>query len=249
MKDDQEAKEITLKRGQLKREYDARRPQGGVTLERIFDQIQEGQIKEVRMVIKADVDGSVGVLSDTLGKIQTAEVKTNIIRQGVGAITESDVLLAAASDAIIIGFQVGADTRAREVARREKVDMRFYDIIYEAEEDVRKALEGLLTPTQEEKFVGMAEVRNTFRVPKAGVIAGCYVKEGRINRKDKVRLMRDGKLVYTGIVSSLKRFKDDAREVKEGFECGIGIENFNDIKVGDQIEAFEIVEVARTLST
>ncbi|MEW6050989.1 MAG: translation initiation factor IF-2 [Candidatus Zixiibacteriota bacterium] len=247
VKDDQEAKEISLKRSQVKRESDFRRPHGAVTLDRVFDQIKEGQIKEVRLVIKGDVDGSVEVLSDTLGKISTSEVKTNIIRQGVGGITESDVLLAAASNAIIIGFQVTPDSRARELARREKVDIRQYNIIYEAEQDVRKALEGLLAPTISEKFVGMAEVRNTFRVPKVGVIAGCYVKEGRINRKDHIRLTRDGKVILSGTVGSLKRFKDDAREVKEGFECGIGIENFNDVKVGDIIEAFETVETARTL--
>ena len=248
VRDEQEAREITVKRSAVKREHEFRRPMSRVTLDKVFDQIQEGQIKEVRLIIKGDVDGSVEVLSDTLGKIATSEVKTNIIRRGVGPITESDVLLAAASDAIIIGFQVTPDSRARELARREKVDVRQYSIIYEAESDVRKALEGLLAPTVEEKFVGMAEVRDIFRVPKAGVIAGCYVKEGRINRKDKAKLVRDGKIIYTGAIGSLRRFKDDAREVKEGFECGIGIENFNDIKVGDMIEAIEMVEVARTLT-
>ena len=247
-KDDQEAREITLKRSQIKREYDARRPGGPVTLDRIFDQIQEGQIQEVRLVIKADVDGSVEVLSDQLGKIATDEVKTNIIRSGVGAITESDVLLAAASDAIIIGFQVSPDLRARELAKQEKVDIRLYNVIYEAEDDVKKALEGLLAPDLDERFVGLVEVRETFKVPKIGMIAGCYVKEGRIQRKDKVRLLRDGKLVWSGSISSLKRFKDDAREVKEGYECGIGLVGFNDIKVGDAIEAIEVVEVARTLT-
>ena len=248
VKDEQEAKEISLRRNQLKREYDFRRPHGVVTLEKVFDQIKEGQIKEVRLVIKADVDGSVEVLADTLSKISTDEVKTNIIHHGVGAITESDVLLAAASSAIIIGFQVTPDSRARELARKEKVDIRQYNIIYEAENDVRKALEGLLSPTISESFVGAAEVRNVFKVPKIGQVAGCYVKEGRLNRKDKVKLVRDGKTIYTGIIASLRRFKDDAREVKEGFECGVGIENFNDIKVGDVIETYEMVETARTLS-
>ena len=190
----------------------------------------------------------VEVLSDTLGKIATDEVKTNIIHRGVGAITESDVLLASASDAIIIGFSVTIDSRARDIAKQEKVDIRQYDIIYEAESDVKKALEGLLSPELNEQFVGLAEVRNIFKVPKIGVVAGCYVKEGRISRKDRVRLIRDGVVIYTGTMSSLKRFKDDAREVKEGFECGIGLENFNDVKVGDNIEAIEIVETARTLS-
>lgn len=249
VRDEQEAREITVKRSAVKREHEYRRPMTAVTLDKVYDQIQEGQIKEVRLVIKGDVDGSVEVLSDTLGKISTSEVKTNIIRSGVGPITESDVLLAAASNAIIIGFQVTPDSRAREVARREKVDVRQYSIIYEAENDVRKALEGLLAPTVEEKFVGTAEVRELFRVPKAGVIAGCHVKEGRINRKDKVRLVRDGKVIYSGTIGSLRRFKDDAREVKEGFECGIGIENYNDLKVGDLIEAIEVVEIARTLTT
>ncbi|MBD3401623.1 translation initiation factor IF-2 [candidate division GN15 bacterium] len=247
--DDQEAREITMKRSQIKREYEHRRPQGAVTLEKVFDQIREGQIKELRLIIKGDVDGSVEVLSDTLGKIATEEVKTNIIRSGVGAVTESDVLLAAASDAVIIGFQVAPDVRARELARTEKVDVRQYSVIYEAENDVRKALEGLLSPDVSENLVGMAEVRDTFRVPRVGVIAGCYIKEGRINRKDKVRLLRDGKVVYQGNIGSLRRFKEDAREVKEGYECGIGIENFQDIKVGDVIEAYELVEVARTLQS
>ncbi|MDX9856949.1 MAG: translation initiation factor IF-2 [candidate division Zixibacteria bacterium] len=247
--DDQEAREITLRRSQIKREYEHRRPQGAVTLEKVFDQIREGQIRELRLIIKGDVDGSVEVLSDTLGKIATDEVKTHIIRSGVGAVTESDVLLAAASDAVIIGFQVAPDTRARELARTEKVDIRQYSIIYEAESDIRKALEGLLSPTVSENLVGSAEVRNTFRVPKVGLIAGCYVKEGRINRKDRIKLVRDGKIVYSGSIGSLRRFKDDAREVKEGYECGIGIENFQDVKLGDVIEAYELVETARTLQS
>nr|HPI32893.1 translation initiation factor IF-2 [candidate division Zixibacteria bacterium] len=245
---DQEAKEIVMRRAQIKREQEARRTHGRVTLDRVFDRIKEGQIKELRLIIKADVDGSVEVLSDTLGKIQSEEVKVNVIRRGVGGITESDVLLAAASDAIIIGFQVSPDSRAREVAKQESVDIRLYDIIYEAEQDVKKALEGLLAPTVREEFVGLCEVRNTFRVPKVGMIAGCYVKEGRVNRKDSIRLIRDGKVIYRGQIASLKRFKDDAREVKEGFECGIGIERYDDVKVGDQIECLEVVEEARTLS-
>jgi len=244
---DQEAKEITLRRSQIKREQDVRLTHGRMSLDRVFDRIKEGEIKEVRLVIKGDVDGSVEVLSDTLGSIANEEVQTNIIRKGVGPITESDVLLAAASDAIIIGFQVRPDARAREVARTEHVDVRVYDVIYEAEDDVKKALEGLLSPDVSEKFVGAAEIRQLFKVPKVGIIAGSFVREGRFNRKDIVRVVRDGKQIYKGTLSSLKRFKEDAREVKEGFECGIGIENFNDVKVGDVIEAFEIVETARTL--
>jgi translation initiation factor IF-2 len=247
VQNDQEAKEISLKRDQIKREQDVRRTFGRTTLDKVFDRIKEGQIKEIRLIIKADVDGSAEVLADTLGKISTEEVRTNIIHRGVGAITESDVLLAAASDAIIIGFQVSPDSRAREVAKTEKVDIRLYNIIYEAERDIKQALSGLLSPELTEKFGGVAEVRNLFRVPKVGVVAGSYVREGRISRRDRIRIVRDGKVVHTGVLKSLKRFKDDAREVLESFECGIGIEDFNDLKVGDLIEAFEVVETARTL--
>ncbi len=248
VENDQEAKEIAAKRGQIKRVQEARLTHGGaITLDKIFDRIKEGQIKELRLIIKGDVDGSVEVLSDTLGKIATDEVKTNIIHQSVGAITESDILLATASNAIIIGFQVTPDVRARELAKTEKVDIRQYSIIYEAENDVRKALEGLLSPEIKEVFVGSAEVRDVFRVKKFGTIAGCYVREGRVTRKDKCRLVRDGKIIYNGQLSSLKRFKDDVKEVKEGYECGIGIENYDDIKVDDTIEFIEITEEARTL--
>lgn len=247
-RNDQEAKEISLKRSQIKREQDARRISSVVSLDQIFNKIKEGQIKDLRLVIKGDVDGSVEVLADTLGKIETDEVKTNIILRGVGAVTESDVLLASASAAIIIGFNVNIDSRARDLAKKENVDIRLYDIIYEVEDDVRKALEGMLSPDVSEEFVGMVEVRDTFKVPKIGLIAGCYVKEGRIKRQDKIKLIRNGKIIHQGTLSSLKRFKDDAKEVKEGFECGIGIEGYNDVKVGDVIEAYEIVHTARTLS-
>ncbi len=247
VKNDQEAREITLRRSQIKREQDARRSHGRMTLDRVFDRIKEGQIKEVRLILKGDVDGSVEVLSDTLGRIATEEVKANIIHQGVGSITESDVLLAAASDAIVIGFQVSPDGRAREAANREHVDIKLYDVIYEAENDVKKALEGLLAPEVTEKFVGAAEVRNLFKIPRVGTIAGSAIREGRVSRKDRIHIVRDGKIIYKGFLSSLKRFKDDVREVKEGFECGIGVENYNDIKVGDVVEAFEVVETARTL--
>jgi len=244
---DQEAKEIVLKRSQIKREQDVRRRFSRITLDKIFDRIKEGQIKELRLIIKGDVDGSVEALCDTLGKIATEEVQANIIHKGVGTVTESDVLLAAASDAIVVGFQVSVEVRAREVAKKEHVDIRLYDIIYEAERDVKQALAGLLKPTVSEKFVGMAEVRDLFRIPHVGTIAGSYVKEGHLARKYKIRLIRDGRVIHTGTMASLKRFKDDVKEVKEGFECGIGVENFNDLKVGDLIEAFELVEETRTL--
>ncbi len=246
--DDQEAREIASKRMQLKREHEIRRGYGHATLEKIYEQIKDGQVKELRLVIKADVDGSAEVLADTLGKIATDEVRTLVIHKGVGAVSESDVLLAAASDAIIIGFNTSVESRARETAAREKVDIRQYNIIYEVESDVRKALEGMLSPEVKEEYSGVAEVRQIFRVPKVGVVAGCFVKEGTIHRTDSVHVVRDGRIIYTGKLNSLKRFKDDAKEVASGFECGMGIENFNDIKVGDKIEVFRLVETARKLS-
>lgn len=245
--DDQEARQISSKRMQVKREHDIRRAATPATLENIYEQIKEGQVKELRLIIKADVDGSAEVLSETLSKIATDEVRTVIIHKGVGGITESDVLLAATSGAIIIGFNVRPDGRARETAAREKVDVKLYSVIYNVEEDIRKALEGMLSPEVTEQIQGMAEVRELFKVPKAGTIAGCFVKEGTIHRTDQAHVIRDGRVVHTGALSSLKRFKDDVREVQSGYECGIGIENFNDIKIGDSIEAFTMVEHARKL--
>lgn len=247
VENDQEAKEVAVKRTQIKREHEARRRGSAMTLDKVFDRIKEGQIKELKVVVKGDVDGSVEVLADTLGKIVSDEVKASIIHRGVGKITESDVMLAAASEAIIIGFHVSPDVRAREVAQRENVDIRLYDIIYEAEKDVKDALSGMLTPSVEEKYLATAEVRDLFKVPKIGTIAGSYVRDGSFRRSYNVRLIRDGKHIYTGKISSLRRFKDDTKEVKEGFECGIGLEDYNDIKVGDVIEAFELIETARTL--
>ncbi|SYZ73374.1 translation initiation factor IF-2 [Candidatus Zixiibacteriota bacterium] len=247
VRDDQEAREISLKRMQVKREQEIRRGFGRATLEGIYEQIREGQLKELRLIIKADVDGSAEVLSETLSKISSTEARTIIIHKGVGAISESDVLLAAASNAIIIGFNVSPDGRARETAAREKVDIKQYSIIYDVENAVRKALEGLLSPEIKEEFGGIAEVRQIFKVPKVGTVAGCIVKDGIIRRTDKVHVVRDGRVVYTGNLSSLKRFKDDAREVQTGYECGIAVENYNDIKVGDAIEVFHLVETAKKL--
>nr|MBN2277930.1 translation initiation factor IF-2 [candidate division Zixibacteria bacterium] len=247
VQDDQEAREIATKRTQLKREQEIRRGYGRATLEKIYEQIKEGQVKELSLVIKADVDGSAEVLGETLGKIAGDQVRTVIIHKGVGAVNESDVLLAAASNAIIIAFNVKPDARAREAASREKVEVKQYSIIYEVESDIRKALEGMLAPDISEEFIGEAEVRQIFRVPKVGVVAGCFVKEGAIHRNDAVHLVRDGRVVHIGKLSSLKRFKDDAREVSSGYECGIGIENFNDIKVGDSIEVYKVVETAKKL--
>jgi len=219
-----------------------------VTLDDISKKIQEGQIKELKVIVKGDVDGSVGALADSLMKISHEEVRVNVIHHDVGGISESDVLLAAASGAVIIGFHVRPNMNARRLAEQEKVDIRFYNIIYDAIEDVKKALEGLLSPTKNEEVTASIEVREVFKVPKIGSIAGCSVQEGKITRGNKVRLIRDGIVVYDGAISSLRRFKEDVREVEAGFECGVGLENFNDIKVGDTIEAYKIVETMRKLA-
>jgi translation initiation factor IF-2 len=241
-----EAREISSKRMQIRREQDFRQLKR-VTLANLYDQIKEGEVKDLHIIIKGDVDGSVQVLRDTLEKISTSEVRVNVIHYGVGGISESDVLLAAASNAIIIGFHVRPDSRARELAAKEKIDIRLYTIIYEVENDIRQALEGLLEPDKEEHITGLAEVKNTFRVPKIGVIAGSYVQTGMIHKGDMARVIRDHIGIYSGAISSLRRFKDDAREVPAGMECGIKVENFDDIKEGDLIETYEIIEIARKL--
>ncbi len=244
---DRTAREISLKRQQLKREQDFRQIHF-ITLDDISKQIQAGQqVRELSLVVKGDVDGSVEALSDSLMKLSTDEVKVHVIHKGVGAISETDVLLAAASGAIIIGFNVRPNLNARRLAEHEKVDIRSHNIIYNAIDEVRNALEGLLAPTVTEEITATVEVRETFKVPKIGTIAGCYVTDGTITRNNKIRLVRDGVAVFEGGIASLKRFKDDVREVEQGFECGIGLENFNDIKVGDVIEAFKLVETKRTL--
>jgi translation initiation factor IF-2 len=242
-----EAREIAQKRQRLDREAQNRRSQRGTSLEDISRQLKAGQVSNLPIIIKADQGGPAEALADALAQLSTSEVRVNVIHRGVGAITESDVLLATTSGAIILGFHVRPDANARAVAEREQVDIRTYRVIYEAVEDVRAALEGLLKPEEKEVILGEAEVLETFKVSKVGTIAGCMVRSGTIVRTAKARVVRDGKSVYTGNISSLKRFKDDVREVKEGLECGIGIENFNDVKVGDVIEAFEIEEIAATL--
>ena len=240
------AREISQKRQQLRREREAHRIRR-VSLVDIHDQIKAGQVQELRLILKGDVDGSVEALHDSLMQIPSDEVRINVIHRGVGAVSESDVLLASASDAIIIGFNVRPDVRAREVVAQERVDVRSYRVIYEAVEDIKAALAGLLTPDIDEQIVGSAEVRETFQVPRVGIIAGCYISDGRMTRSAMVRVLRDNVVVYEGRIGSLRRFKDDVREVQSGFECGIGLENFNDTKLGDVIEAYEQVETARTL--
>lgn len=246
VEDEREARDISLRRQQLKREQDLHAIKA-TTLDDLSQQIQEGQIKELKVIVKGDVDGSVGALADSLMKIQHAEVRVNVIHRAVGAISESDVLLAAASGAVIIGFHVRPHLNARRLAEQENVDIRLYNIIYDAINDVKKALEGLLSPEKKEEVTATVEIRDIFKVPKIGTVAGCYVQDGKISRGNMVRVIRDGIQVYEGGLSSLKRFKDDVREVEAGFECGIGLENFNDVKAGDIIEAFKVVETLRKL--
>jgi translation initiation factor IF-2 len=242
-------KEISGRRQQLEREKDMRRRQKGTRLADVFDAtVQAGEGAVLNLVIKADTDGSVQALSDSLERLSTGEVMVEVIHRGVGAINESDVLLALTSSAAIIGFHVRPDAGARDLSQREGIEIRSYDVIYEAVEDMRLALEGLLKPEEREVIVGAAEVRKLFRVPKAGTVAGCYVADGVIQRNLPVHLIRDQVRIYSGKIDSLKRFKDDVREVREGYECGISIEGYNDIKEGDLIESYRIDEIARTLA-
>jgi translation initiation factor IF-2 len=209
-----------------------------LTLDQLHKQLAEGEVKEVPIVLKCDVQGSQEALSEMLNKLSTEKVKVNIIHSSVGAITETDVLLAAASNAIIVGFNVRPERKAAELANREKVEIRLHTIIYNVVDEIKRAMVGVLEPVTKETYLGTADVRNTFRIPKVGVIAGCYITDGKVTRNAEVRLLRDNVVVYEGKISSLKRFKDDASEVARGYECGIGIQNFNDIKIGDTIEAF-----------
>jgi translation initiation factor IF-2 len=245
--DANEAREIAQKRQRLEREAQNRRSQKGTSLEDFSRALKEGGVTALRIIIKADQGGPAEALADALAQLSTSEVRVDVVHRGVGAISESDVLLAKASGAIVLGFHVRPDSNARAAAEREQVDVRTYRIIYEAVEDVRNALEGLLKPEEKEVVLGEAEVLQLFKVSKVGTIAGCIVRSGTIQRTGKARITRDGTTVYTGALSSLKRFKDDVREVREGLECGIGIENFNDLKVGDRIESFRMDEVKRTL--
>ncbi len=243
-----EAREIAQKRQRLEREAQNRRTARGGSLEDISRALAQGQMGALRLIIKADQGGPAEALADALGQLSTGEVRVDIVHRGVGTINESDVLLAKASGAIILGFHVRPDAGARQAAEREQVDVRTYRIIYEAVDDVRNALEGLLKPESKETILGEAHVMQLFKVSKVGTIAGCQVKSGVVSRTAKARVVRDGVSVYAGNISSLKRFKDDAKEVREGLECGIGIENFNDIKVGDVIESYRVEEIKRTLA-
>src|SRR5216117_3853009 len=248
MDDAAAARDIAQKRQRLEREAQHRRSGRVKTLEDFMAEAAAGGVATLRIIIKADQGGPAEALADALAQLSTAEVKVEVVHRGVGAITESDVLLARASGAIIVGFHVRPDSNARAAADRERVEIRSYRIIYEAVEEVKLAMEGLLAPEKKEVVLGEAEVRQIFKIAKIGTIAGCFVRSGVIPRTGRVRVIRNGVEVYDGTLASLKRFKDDVREVREGFECGIGIENFNDVKVGDLIESYRIEEVARSLS-
>ncbi len=246
MDDEREAKNIATKRMQLQREQGVR-TQKHITLDEIGRRLALGDFKELNIIIKGDVDGSIEALSDSLQKLSTDLIAVNIIHKSVGQISESDVMLAAASDAVIIGFQVRPSVNARKLAENEQIDIRLYSVIYNAIEELEKAMEGMLSPDIEEKIVCNIEIRETFKISKVGTIAGCYVLDGKMTRNTQVRVIRDGIVVYTGELATLKRFKDDVKEVSSGYECGLSIKNFNDIKVGDIIEGFEEVEVKKKL--
>ncbi len=246
MESDREAKDIATKRAQLQREQGLR-TQKHITLDEIGRRIAIGNFQELNIIVKGDVDGSVEALSDSLIKLSTPEIQLNIIHKAVGQISESDILLAAASNAIIVGFQVRPSLSARKLAEKEEIDIRLYSIIYNAIEEIRSAMEGMLLPELREEIVATLEIREVFKVTKVGTVAGCYVKEGKITRNTKVRIIRDGIVIYTGDLGSLKRFKDDVKEVVGGYECGLNISNFNDIKVGDIVEGYTETEVRKTL--
>ena len=247
MEDEREARDIANKRLQLQREQGIRTHKH-ITLDEIGRRLAIGNFKELNIIVKGDVDGSIEALTDSLLKLSTGEIQINIIHKSVGAITESDVLLASASNAIIIGFQVRPSVNARKLAENEQIEIRLYSIIYDAINEIKSAMEGMLAPEFQEKIVGNIEIRETFKIPKVGTIAGCMVLDGKVSRNTKVRVVRDGIVVFSGDLGSLRRFKDDVKEVSAGYECGLSIANFNDIKVGDIIEGYEQVAVKRTLA-
>ena len=245
LKDERTVRQIAMHRLEKGRERAVVRPK--FSLDELHRRIEEGDLKELNIVCKSDVQGSMEALLFSLKKLPSEKVKVNVIHAGVGGISESDVMLASASTAVVIWFNVRPEPKGAELAERERVDVRLYSVIYEVEEDIRKAMEGLLEPSFREATMGRAEVRNTFHISRLGTIAGCFVLSGKITRSANARLLRDSVVIHEGKFASLKRFKDDVREVVEGYECGIGLESFNDIKVGDQIEAFVMEKVVETL--
>jgi translation initiation factor IF-2 len=244
--DERKAREIALFRQGKFRDVKLARQQAA-KLENMFGEIGENAVKTLVLIIKADVQGSYEGLTQALTQLSTDEVKVNIVHSAVGGITESDINLALASKAVVIGFNVRADAQARKLAENNGVQIRYYDIIYNAVDDVKAALSGMLTPERKEAQLGMVEVREVYRISKVGVVAGCYVQEGLVKRGAKIRVLRDNVVIHDGELDSLKRFKDDVREVKAGFECGLSIKNFNDIAKGDLLEVYEVTEVSRTL--
>ena len=231
-----------------RKERDAKAAAGARgTLEEMFSKIAAGEAKELPVVVKGDVQGSVEAIVGTLERMGTDEVKVRVLHSAVGGINESDITLAKASNALVIGFNVRANPQAREMARRDNVDIRYYSIIYDVADDLRQALTGMLAPTLKERFLGNAEIREVFNITKVGKVAGCLVTEGMVKRGAKVRLLRDNVVIHEGALGQLKRFKDDVREVREGYECGMSFENYNDIQAGDVIECFEMEEIAATL--
>ncbi len=246
LKDERTARQIAMHRLEKEREKVISRPR--FSLEELHRRIEEGELKELNVVLKTDVQGSLEALRDSLNKLSGGKVKVNIIHAGVGGISESDVMLASASTAVIIGFNVRPEAKGTDLAEKERVDVRLYTVIYDVLEDIRKAMEGMLDPSYREMSLGRAEVRNIFHISRLGTVAGCYILSGKITRNASIRLVRDSVVVHEGKLASLKRFKDDVREAVEGYECGLGLENYNDIKVGDQIEAFVMETVAETLT-
>jgi translation initiation factor IF-2 len=245
--DERDARHLAHEREARMRAAELVAAKPAVKLEEVLAGAREGETAELRIILKADAQGSVEAMEDALNKLSTDEVQVRVLRSGVGAVTENDVNLAQASEAIVIGYNVRPDAKAREVADREGIDLRLYTVIYQAVDDIKQAMSGMLAPEEQEAELGRAEVRATFRVPRLGVVAGCYVVSGTLTRGNKARLVRDGAVVYDGRIESLRRFKDDVREVAEGFECGVGLENFQDVKEGDVIEAYEVREIARSL--
>jgi translation initiation factor IF-2 len=245
--DEKNARQVSQHRAQKQRAKELAKT-SRVSLESLFERMKEGEVKDLNLIIKADVDGSIEALRDSLVKLSNEEVKINVIHAATGTITESDVSLAAVSEAIIIGFNVRPNTKVADMAQEEHVDIRYHNIIYNVIKEVKDAIVGLMESTYEERILGLAEVREVFHVPKVGTIAGAYVTEGKIERGQRVRLLRDGIIQFEGKIASLRRFKDDVKEVQRGYECGIGIENYNDIKVADEIQCFFLEEIKPALA-
>jgi translation initiation factor IF-2 len=246
MNSEHEAREIANKREQLQREQSIRTKKH-FTLDELGRRIALGDFKELNIIVKGDVDGSVEALADSLLNLSTENIQVNVIHKAVGAISESDILLAAASNAIICGFQVRPTTSARKMAEKEEIDIRLYSIIYDAIEEIKSAMEGMLSPEIKEEITATVEIIEVFKITKVGTVAGCLVREGKIKRSNKIRIIRDGIVVYTGELDSLKRFKDDVKEVGTNYECGLNIKNYQDIRVGDMVESYEETEVRKTL--